>query len=136
MSHTIYEYVIRFFFSVLVIALLGFSLLKIGMFDLARFLPSHCRLETPFACDNLELTRTNASFELRNGLDQDVNVTYLSVHGCKDVRSFVVPRWSEKQLNFGECSFNGHVETGVVLDYTLDNRLFHTLSGSLRGYAR
>ncbi len=136
MGHTIYEYIIRFGFSVVLIALLGIVLYKGGLFDPARFLPNHCRLETPLACDNLTLTTNSVSFNMHNGLDRDINITHISVGGCSEVQSFMLYGGDDRRVMLRGCSFKRRIENKLMLDYTLDNQLYHVPFGSVRGYVR
>jgi len=136
MALTIYEYLIRFLFSVLVIALLGTALYKAGLFSPGRKAPSYCRIDAPFGCSDIEVRRDSVYFRFFNGVDSDVNITYMNVHGCSESINFYMFGTSEKVVELRGCSFNKGVDERIYFEYTHDRRFYTAQSGSIRGYAR
>ncbi len=136
MSHTTYEYVIRFLFSVLVIALLGTALYKAGLFSPGLKIPDYCRIDAPFGCSDIEVRTDSVSFRFFNGVDRDVNITYMSIPGCNGKANFYMSGASEKVVEIGGCSFSKEVDERIYFEYTNDRRFYIAQSWSFRGYVR
>jgi len=136
MALTIYEYLIRFFFSVLVIALLGTALYKAGLFSPGLKAPNFCRIDAPFGCSDIEVRRDSVSFRFFNGVDRNVNITYMSIPGCSENVNFYMLGASDKVIEISGCSFNKGVDGRIYFEYTHDRRFYIAQSGSFRGYIR
>lgn len=136
MGQTIYEYVVRFMFSAIIVVLLGVVLYKGGIFDLGRFLPNHCSAEWPFYCSNLTITQSSVSFFLVNERNDEANITYLKLPHCQTVHSFLLAENGQKLVTFSGCLLRGKVSEKMAIGYISKDNLFHMSGGLVRGYAR
>lgn len=138
-SQAALEFLMSYGWAILV-ALLAISVLAyFGVLNPDRFLPEKCSLPAGLACLDYRVENYKVTISLKNSLGDQITVNNISIstknQNCYDDNPVPLNNDESAIFTIAQCN-NG--ETGskfngmINMTYTLENKLTHTISGSLR----
>lgn len=107
-----------------------------GVFSPGNYMPEACTLNSPFGCDDYEITTTGVSIVLRNGAGEQVTVDSINVSDCaEDTTGYAMDAGDTQQVDL-TCTLTAGAKFSdeITVTYTKSGGTFdHTATGTITG---